>query len=89
MFFLDFSLVVNSWCFCITIFVQPIEFISYEHTKFTYCVLVEFCKSMAPGGRVFRQTTLTGETIQDTQSLDELNNPTPLVNTGNTFYYVD
>ncbi|KAH0643999.1 hypothetical protein KY290_034881 [Solanum tuberosum] len=36
---------------------------------------------MAPGGRVFKQTTLTGETIQDTQSLDELNNPTPLVNT--------
>ncbi|KAH0654676.1 hypothetical protein KY289_032354 [Solanum tuberosum] len=36
---------------------------------------------MAPGGHVFKQTTLTGETIQDTQSLDELNNPTPLVNT--------
>ncbi|KAH0767926.1 hypothetical protein KY285_003797 [Solanum tuberosum] len=36
---------------------------------------------MAPGGRVFKQTTLTGETIQDTRSLDEINNPTPLVNT--------
>ncbi|KAH0781848.1 hypothetical protein KY290_001446 [Solanum tuberosum] len=36
---------------------------------------------MALGGHVFKQTTLTGETIQDTQSLDELNNPTPLVNT--------
>ncbi|KAH0747466.1 hypothetical protein KY285_009123 [Solanum tuberosum] len=36
---------------------------------------------MAPGGRVFKQTKLTGETIQDTQSLDEINNPTPLVNT--------
>ncbi|WMV33084.1 hypothetical protein MTR67_026469 [Solanum verrucosum] len=34
---------------------------------------------MAPGGRVFKQTTLTGETIPDTQSLDELNNPAPLV----------
>ncbi|KAH0716622.1 hypothetical protein KY285_012653 [Solanum tuberosum] len=44
-------------------------------------LMVVFCQSMAPGGRVFKQTTLTGETIQDTQSLDELNNPTPLVNT--------
>ncbi|KAG5632844.1 hypothetical protein H5410_004561, partial [Solanum commersonii] len=40
-----------------------------------------FCQSLAPGGRVFKQTTLTGEIIQDTQSLDELNHPTPLVNT--------
>ncbi|KAG5631494.1 hypothetical protein H5410_003211, partial [Solanum commersonii] len=40
-----------------------------------------FCQSMAAGGCVLKQTTLTGETIQDTQSLDELNNPTPLVNT--------
>lgn len=44
---------------------------------------------MAPGGRVFKQTTLTGETIQDTQSLDESNNLTPAVNTSNTFYYTD
>lgn len=44
---------------------------------------------MAPGGRVFKQTTLTWETIQDTQSLDESNNHTPVVNTSNTFYYTD
>ncbi|KAH0679273.1 hypothetical protein KY284_020358 [Solanum tuberosum] len=31
---------------------------------------------MAPGGRVFRQTTLTGETTQDTQSVDDSNNLT-------------
>jgi len=65
------------------------DFMSYGHSNTTYCVLIVFCQSMAPGGRVFKQTTLTGETIQDTQSLDELNNPTPLVNTGNTFYYID
>ncbi|WMV54487.1 hypothetical protein MTR67_047872 [Solanum verrucosum] len=39
---------------------------------------------MAPGGRVFKQTTLTGETIQDTQSLDESNNHTPAVNTNDS-----
>ncbi|KAG5620428.1 hypothetical protein H5410_005646 [Solanum commersonii] len=33
---------------------------------------------MAPGGHVFKQTTLTRETIQDTLSLNELNNPTPI-----------
>lgn len=62
------------------------EFISYEHTKLHIVVLIEFCKSMAPGGRVFKQTTLTGETIQATQSLDESNNLTPIVDTANTFY---
>ncbi|KAH0639167.1 hypothetical protein KY285_035753 [Solanum tuberosum] len=31
---------------------------------------------MAPGGRVFRQTTPTGETNQDTQSVDDSNNLT-------------
>ncbi|XP_060184610.1 uncharacterized protein LOC132614224 isoform X1 [Lycium barbarum] len=36
---------------------------------------------MAPGGRIFKQTTLTGETIQATQSPDESNNLTPAVNT--------
>ncbi|KAM3216427.1 hypothetical protein P3L10_025868 [Capsicum annuum] len=36
---------------------------------------------MAPGGGVFRQTTLTGGTIEATQSLDESNSPTPVVNT--------
>ncbi|KAH0777798.1 hypothetical protein KY290_009209 [Solanum tuberosum] len=39
---------------------------------------------MAPGGRVFKQTTLTGETIQDTQSLDESNSHTPAVNTNDS-----
>ncbi|WMV29582.1 hypothetical protein MTR67_022967 [Solanum verrucosum] len=39
---------------------------------------------MAPGGRVFKQTTLTGEIIQDTQSLDESNNHTPAVNTNDS-----
>jgi len=43
---------------------------------------------MAPGGRVFRQTTLTGETTQDTQSVDDSNNLTH-VNTGNMFYDID
>ncbi|XP_060170993.1 uncharacterized protein LOC132601944 [Lycium barbarum] len=36
---------------------------------------------MAPGGCIFKQTTLTGETIQATQSPDESNNLTPAVNT--------
>lgn len=39
---------------------------------------------MAPGGCVFKQTTLTGETSQDTQSLDESNNHTPAVNTNDS-----
>ncbi|KAG5584944.1 hypothetical protein H5410_045378, partial [Solanum commersonii] len=34
-----------------------------------------------PGGRVFRQTILTGETTQDTQSVDDSNNLTHVVNT--------
>lgn len=41
---------------------------------------------MAPGGRVFKQTTLTGETIQATQSPDESNDITPAVDTANAFY---
>ncbi|KAM3238808.1 putative protein isoform X1 [Capsicum annuum] len=41
----------------------------------------EFSKSMAPGGGVLRQTTLTGGTIQATQSPDESNCTTPVVNT--------
>ncbi|KAG5582373.1 hypothetical protein H5410_053000 [Solanum commersonii] len=45
--------------------------------KMLECVALKFCKLMAPGGCVFKQTTLTGETIQDTQSLDESNNHTP------------
>ncbi|KAH0746236.1 hypothetical protein KY285_007893 [Solanum tuberosum] len=44
----------------------------------------EFCKLMAPGGCVFKQTTVTGETIQDTQSLDESNNDTLSVNTNDS-----
>ncbi|KAH0672576.1 hypothetical protein KY290_024808 [Solanum tuberosum] len=36
---------------------------------------------MAPGERVFRQTTLIGETTQDTQSVDDSNNLTHVVNT--------
>ncbi|KAL3353955.1 hypothetical protein AABB24_018564 [Solanum stoloniferum] len=39
---------------------------------------------MAPDGRVFKQTTLAWETIQDTQSLDESNNDTPTVNTNDS-----
>ncbi|KAM3235838.1 hypothetical protein P3L10_015875 [Capsicum annuum] len=36
---------------------------------------------MTPGGVVYRQTTLTGGTIQATQSLHESNSPTLAVNT--------
>ncbi|KAG5580275.1 hypothetical protein H5410_050902 [Solanum commersonii] len=36
---------------------------------------------MAPGGHVFRQTTLTRETTQDTQLVDDSNNHTHVVNT--------
>uniref|UniRef100_M0ZQZ6 Uncharacterized protein n=1 Tax=Solanum tuberosum TaxID=4113 RepID=M0ZQZ6_SOLTU len=57
--------------------------------KFLNLTRPEFCKLMAPGGCVFKQTTLTGETSQDTQSLDESNNHTPAVNTSNTFYYTN
>ncbi|KAH0706811.1 hypothetical protein KY289_011887 [Solanum tuberosum] len=52
--------------------------------KIGWIVKHEFCKLMAPGGRVFKQTTLTGETIQDTQSLDESNNHTLAVNTNDS-----
>ncbi|XP_059289893.1 uncharacterized protein LOC132043418 isoform X2 [Lycium ferocissimum] len=46
-----------------------------------FFLAIEFCKSMAPGGHIFKQTTLTGKTIRATQSSDESNNVTPPVNT--------
>ncbi|XP_059307640.1 uncharacterized protein LOC132059130 isoform X3 [Lycium ferocissimum] len=46
-----------------------------------FFLAIEFCKSMAPGGHIFKQTTLTGKTIRATQSPDESNNVTPPVNT--------
>ncbi|WMV24653.1 hypothetical protein MTR67_018038 [Solanum verrucosum] len=39
---------------------------------------------MAPGGRVYKQKTLTGQTVSSSQSADESNKCTPAIATGNT-----
>jgi len=47
-----------------------------------------FCRDirnvMAPGGRVYKQKTLTGQTVSSAQSADESNKCTPATATGNT-----
>jgi len=47
--------------------------------------LVEFYKSMAPGGRVSRQTTITGASTQASRLSDPSNSNNPTPNTGNTY----
>lgn len=45
---------------------------SHEHSKITFCVLVEFCETTALGGHVVKQGILTGETIQDNHRMNQI-----------------